>query len=227
MSFHFPAVFFFFTVILGLSPNFSLFAQDGTLMMTNSKPIDENRYSEIKGNPYLFKDWQTGSIVDKDDKMIENVLLNYNGETENIEIRQGDKFIELEVSDYKKIIIPKENAAETILIKGAFSPFKDQFVRVVYANANRKVIQTFESQIITKVFNNVGKNEEFKSFYNKKQYYLISDKAQLFKLKKKSLLPLLTERSQLEQFLKKEKMKLNSEEQLLKLLAYYEQIGKN
>ena len=77
-----------------------------------------------------------------------------------------------------------------------------------------------------KVFNNVGKNEEFKQFYSKRNYFLIQDKkATLLKAKKKSLLNLLGHKAELEKFIKKEKLKFSNEADLIKLFTFYEESG--
>lgn len=221
LSYYYPVL--VFTVIIANSlTSFSLSAQDSDLLMTNSKPIDEERYDNIKGTPYLFEDWQKGSIMDKKGKVIENLTLNYNGQTNNLEVKQANRFIEVDPSSYQKVIVINKEGIETVLVVGEMLPIKGKFVRMVYEGKNRKIVQSFRSKIETKIFNNVGKNEKFESFYSKQQYYLIIDKAIPFKLKKKSFLPLLSEQAQLEQFLKKKKMKLNSEAQLIELMTYYE-----
>ena len=198
-----------------------LIAQD--LLMTNSKPIDKNKYRDVKGTPYLFEDWVNGKIISNDADVIDDILLNYNGESSEFEIKHNNRFIELNPNWYLRVIVTQENNEEIIFQRSFVAPLKNKFVRLVYKGKNLSLVEQFTAEIITKVFNNVGKNEELKSFYPKRQYFLVQRReATPIRLKKKNVLSVLGKKAELEAFLKKEKIKLDTEEQLIRVLKFYE-----
>ena len=205
----------------------SLLAQETDILMTNSRTIDLNRYKGILGTPYKFKDWRKGKIISVDADAIEGVLLNFNGETNGFEIKKGDSFIELDAKWYIRVLIEDTASDEYITFQKNFlPPLTNKFTRIVYKGKKLSIVEDFIAKIDTKVINNVGKNEELKRFHSKKNYYLIKDrKPTLLKLKKKSLLALLGHKSELESFIKKEKIKLSTETDLIKLFTFYEESG--
>ena len=218
--------YFFLCIFSMLLPSF-LLAQETDVLMTNSRKVEEDRYEGVKGSPYLFKEWRKGKIISVDAATIEGVLLNFNGETKGFEIKKGNSFIELDPKWYIRVLVAAETPDEYITFQKNFlPPLTNEFTRVVYKGANFRVVEHFISKIEVKVINNVGKNEELKKFYSKRNYYLIKEKkATLLKLKKKSLFSFLGHKSELDSFSKKEKLKLSSEADLIKLFTFYEESG--
>ncbi len=47
-----------FNLIFCLSLTICTLAQRNDLLLTNSQSLSENRYEDIKGSPFLFKEWQ-------------------------------------------------------------------------------------------------------------------------------------------------------------------------
>lgn len=218
--------FLFFLLLPFFNPS-SLNAQESDVLMTNTKGIDEDRYKGIKGSPYIYDEWQTGKIISVDADVIESVPLNFNGETNGFEIKKGDRYIELDPQWYIRVIIDGKIPEEDVVFQKNFlPPLKNKFTRQVYKGKDITIVEDFTAKIETRTINNVGKNEVTKKFYSKTNYYLIKDrKPTLFRLRKKVLLPLLGHEKELEQFLKKEKIKLNKEKDLIRLLTFYEESG--
>ena len=210
-----------FSVLFSLD-FYEMKAQSEDILLTNSKKIDKNRYRDIKGSPYFFEDWQKGKVISAEAEAIENVMLNYNGYTKGFEIKMNDRFIELDEKWYVRVIV--EGAEEEIIFQRNFlPPFNGKFSRQVYKGKDITVLQEFNIKIAKKTINNVGKKVEFQRFIPVEQYYLIEgQKAKYFKLKKKNILAELGNSTKLEAFIKKEKMKLDSEADLKKLLTFYE-----
>lgn len=205
----------------------SLVAQETDVLMTNTRGIDKDRYKGVKGTPYIYDEWQTGRIISVDADVIEGVPLNFNGMTNGFEIKKGNAYIELDPKWYIRVIVDGKTPEEDVVFQKNFlPPLKDKFTRQVFKGKDFTVVEDFRSKIETKVINNVGKNEILKKFYSKTNYYLIKDrKPTMFRLKKKVLFPLLGHEKELEKFIKKEKIKLNNEENLIRLLKFYEESG--
>lgn len=214
-------------IFWGLFLSIFSFAQATDVLMLNSQPIDEERYQGVRGSPYMFKEFRTGKLISVDADAIEGLALNFNGKTGGFEIRKDNRFIELNPKWYIRVVVEGEETDEPIIFQKNFlPPLKDKFTRMVYKGKKISIVEDYVAKIETKVINNVGKNEEMKRFYDKRNYYFIKDrKPVLFRLKKKNVLALLAHRKELETYLKKEKMKLNSEEDLVKLMRYYEEQG--
>lgn len=205
----------------------TLLAQESDVLLTNSRSVDKDRYKGVKGSPYLYEDWHKGKIISVDADAIEGILLNFNGKTEGFEIKKGDNFIELDPKWYTRVLVEDKEPGEfTVFQKNFLPPLANKFTRVVYKGKNLSLVEDFISKIEVKVINNVGKKEEIKRFYSKRNYFLIKDKKiTLLKTKKKSLLNLLGHKSELESYIKKEKLKLSSEADLVQLFAFYEESG--
>ena len=222
-----PILSFFFLLTLHFFNISQISAQETDVLMTNTRGIDEYRYEGIKGSPYIYSEWQTGKIISVDADVIEGVPLNFNGETNGFEIKKGNTYIELDPQWYIRVIIDGKTPEEAVVFQKNFlHPLKNKFTRQVYKGKKLTVVEDFISKIETKTINNVGKNDVIKKFYSKTKYYLIKDrKPILFRLKKKVLLPLLGHEKELEEFLKQEKIKLNNEKDLIRLLTFYEEKG--
>lgn len=220
-----PYYFFFLSCFsIPLTP--ALLAQETDVLMTNSRSVDKDRYEGVKGSPYVFDDWRKGKIISVDADIIVGVLLNFNGKTEGFEIKKGNNFIELDPKWYIRVVIEGDSEEAIIFQKNFLPPLANKFTRVVYEGENLSIVENFISKIEIKVINNVGKKEELKRFYSKRNYFLIKGKKiTLLKTKKKSLYALLGHKAELESFIKKEKLKLSSETDLIKLFTFYEENG--
>ena len=100
--------------------------QETDLLMVNSKKIDQKRYEDVKGNPYLYKKWKKGSIISADADVIENVLLNYNGESNSFEIKKDNRFIELDPRWYVRVLVEEEPDEAAVIFQKNFLPCDDQ-----------------------------------------------------------------------------------------------------
>lgn len=222
-----PILSFFFLLAISFFSTSSLTAQETDVLMTNTRGIDKDRYKGIKGSPYIFDEWQIGRIISVDADVIEGVPLNFNGKTNGFEIKKGNTYIELDPKWYIRVIIDGKTPEEDIIFQKNFlPPLKNKFTRQVFKGKELTIVEEYTSKIETQTINNVGKNVVLEKFYSKTKYYLIKDQKPIFfRLKKKLLLPLLGHEKELEKFLKKEKIRLNTEEDLIRLLTFYEESG--
>ncbi len=214
------------TVAALLLFGFSLFSQKFTLFH-NAQKWDENRYSEIKGSPYFFKDFVEGDIYDIDGKVSKNILLNLNGYTQNIELRKGSGFIELEEPSYSKVEAvtanKKGDMTKTVFVTTDIAQFGGRFVQLVYDGKKRKVYNDFLATISEHKTETPGKTLTIKRFAPKNRYFMLENaKLVIFKLKKKNVIQQLGHKKEIETFLKKNKIKVESLEGIVKLLEYVE-----
>lgn len=213
-------------------------AQEDLVFMTNSKSIDDKRYEDIKYSPYFFEDWVKGNLVDEKGNPVKGVTLNYNGYSHNIEIKKGDKFIELDAKYYQKVeVLVSENAdvekisdGEKVLFKDKMHErFRNRMVQVIYEGENITFLNDFSIVLSEKELNNVGSKIEFKQFVKRNTYYFLKDgNLKNVKLSKRKFVEALgAEKGTLDKFIKKERINFTSHADLKKLVAFYDGLSKN
>ncbi len=200
------------------------FAQTKSIF-TNAKKIDDTRYAEYKGSPYLFDDWVIGDIYDGEKKAFEQMELNFNGYSNNVEVKKEDKFVELDTKWYTKIEVQSKDGLLTFR-RGLHTFFKDKFVETVYTGKDFYLVKKFRTGLTEKEINDVGKTIKIKRFEKNIDYYFIKNgKLNQVKMKKKSLLSYLGHKKEIGAFLKENKLKLTRQADLKKVLAFYEEQG--
>ena len=216
---------YFLTLLLGLFCMTAM-AQRQFKMVTNSQDIDPKRYEDIQGEPMLFKEWQKGIIYDNKDSVYTDVTMNYNGFEEEFEVKRNDsKFIALDNRYYKKIVVESDASlsGKITFEKVKDSRFKNKFLQLVHDGEKIKIYKYFEARKGEVVVQDVGKTRTFENFKKVSTYYrLEGDKLKIIRTKKKNLIAELGEKKALESYIKKNKIKLNSNKGLQQLLAHYE-----
>ena len=222
-----------FTLILLLSFLSAAFSQS-ELQLVNSKKIDPNRYEGIEDEPYLFKNWLIGNVTTIEGEVIEEVFINYNGYSEEFEIKNGDRFIELENKYYMQIEMSREKngdkfpnfaGEEIIFQRNLHGKFKENFVRLVYRGKKVSVIEGYRVTVTEKTFQDVGKTVVKKRFIGTRSYYLLKDgELQSFNMKRSSVIKTFGLKKELDQFMRKQKINLDKDEDVAKVFAYYEEL---
>jgi hypothetical protein len=86
-----------------------VFAQKDSLLVQNSKPVDKSRYDDVNGSPYYFSDWVKGDILRSDGQTVENVPLNYNGHTHEMDVLAGEEVFTLDRRWHLRIDVAEED----------------------------------------------------------------------------------------------------------------------
>ena len=201
----------------------TLVAQKGELLLTNSKEIEVDRYEDIQGSPYLFDSWIPGSITNMEAAITEVAEVNYNAHTHLFEIKKDQQYIELDPTWYIQVFLHPTDSDVLTFQKAFHAELPPTFMQLLYQGTEAQLFKQVEKTISKKVFQDVGKTRTVKRFFEKTTYALIQD-GQLyqFRLNKKSILKALGQKKAIESFLKENKLKLNSEEALLKVVTFYE-----
>ena len=210
----------------------SIYAQKQRVKFTNARDFDEKRYSEIKGSPYYFKDWVSSTIYATDHFVYENILINYNGHTQNFEATEGGKWIELNMDWIRRIEVKRKGnekvfktiEGEEVIFQRVLQPnFPDKFAVLLYEGKNIQLMQEWRVALSEKKVETPGKTDVFERFMAKKNHYLLKNgDLKPIKLKKKNLFQELGNAQKLEAFAKKEKIKFDSKQDLKRLLSYFE-----
>lgn len=215
-----------FTLLALLLISSASLAQNQIKMFTNAQAIDAERYKDIKGNPMFFKDWQTGIIIDNRDSVYNDIKLNYNGFEEEFEVQQNNqRYIALDNKYYKKIIIDSDEGLDGKLIfeKSPVSKFKGKFLQVLHKGEQLSLYKYLEVRKGEVTVQDVGQTRTFENFQQLPAYYILKDgKLSVIRMKKKVFLAALGDRKTLEGHMKKNKLSLNKDLDIQKLMKFYE-----
>lgn len=202
-------------------------AQTSTLM-THSEPIDEKRYGAVTGSPYLFKSNVVAKIITAEGELINDVEVNYNGESQGIEVYKADRMTTLNSEGYPRVIIEKHG-----IKKGVDGPlqlvthpnFKNAYVMEIYNGSDASVYRKFRVSINSVETNLPGETVKKEKFTPKNEYFIIIDgNSTTIKRKDKEFIKILGHEKELKSYLKKNKNKLKSDQDIIKLMQYYESI---
>lgn len=205
-------------------------AKDSVILL-NSRKIDTTRYLNYKGSPYYFEDFVNGTIISNSFDLFEDLEINFNGYSQEFEVRRGKEFIELDKKWYVRIDIPADKnkgildlkeGEKIIFQRGFHAKYLNRFGNIIYNDKGVMLIKDFMVSLSEKTVQDVGKTLEFKRFDPKEFYYLIKDgEAKLLKSNRKGVIKVMGFKTELESFLKKEKIKFNKDADMKKLVAYY------
>lgn len=214
---------------LGLITLFCLFfthltAQREEVILLNTQEIDEDRYEDIRGYPFIWEDWQAGIVINNKGESAEVEKINFNAHTQTFEVKKGVRFIELATEDQQEVVITSSEGP-LVFQKTIHPDLPLKFNQLLYKGATLQLVKSTEKEISTKVFQNVGKKVTVEQFVKRETFYLI-EKGELRRLKisKKALLKALEQSKKLDAYIKKNKLKLKEDKDLIKFFAYYESI---
>jgi len=214
-------------------------AQLDSILLADSKLIDIKKYSDHKNSPYYFEDWVVGSIIGSNQDMIDSVLLNYNGYTRAFEIKVADRYIKLNDRHIVRVIVDARRnkldetlGRKVVFQKGIHPKYSKEFLTINYTGRNVFLLSQFITGIQKSEELNLvaGSLDESRKFTPKKLYFLLMDgELRKVKLKKKSVVKALSNsdkryKKKLENYLKRKKNGLKTEQDLFSLLAYFDTI---
>jgi hypothetical protein len=200
-----------------------LFAQS-EITLLNSRPVDPDRNDQIKGSPYIFKDWVKADITPTAGLLIEGVDMNFNGYSRQFEIRKGKEFIELEERDFVSITLssPDESCSTVAFLKYPHSKLNNQYPLFVYNGNKYQLLKDFRVTLVENKVEAPGGTKVFKTFNDVYSYYLKEDQSLTsIKLNKKDLLEKFNLLG-VEAYIKSEKLNLSTESGVCQLVSWVE-----
>ena len=202
---------------------FPLFShsQKGKVKLLNSRAIDHSQYKEVKGSPYFYQEWKFGKMINSRSLIIDSLLVNYNGFTDNFEVRQDDEYVELETKFYPLVIV-YDGDKEVYFRRNNHKQIESAYARIVYTGVQASVLQNYVVTTRKSSAAYAGITDEGTFIGKKKFFLLLNEEIHLIKLNRKSILSRLGFTSELKSFLKEKKLNLKSEGDLVILLEYYD-----
>ena len=210
-----------FLLLMG---TFFLKAQNPLVTFENEQPINESKYNDFKGSPYFFDDFVIGNITDKEGVVYENLMLNYNGYEKEFEARRGNKFIIVDDKIIKTVeLFPKgKEALSYVFNKNYSATINAKYIILLFQQKKLKLLKAMEVDLNEVTIETPGKTQVNKRFMRRNTYYISENgQFQKIRLKKKNLIQVLDHPKEVEKYIKKEKLKFNSEEELIQLMKFY------
>jgi len=191
------------------------------LDLTNSKPLDEDRYEGVRGSPYLFEDWKKAKVLGDDQKFIEGVLVNFNGLTQEFEASDGTNYIQLDERTHERIEVwDEEKDAPLVFIKSSTFDISSTYAQMYYGGRSILWLGTFKVKIDERKLETPGKTELIRQFNIKKaNYFVIDEKTKEFRMKKKKILQALDVFPEASRITSEKKLNIEEEDDLIILLS--------
>lgn len=188
--------------------------------------VSEHNYVDVQGTAFLNSDWLIGSFTLVNNKLYKDVNLKYDVVQDKIFLRgaKGEQISMLDkVKDFT-LNYPTEVEVVNRYFRCGYSNIPG-----TRADSYFEVLADGKVQLLKRTSKIIQENKEYnsatitKSFYETIKYYLFNEgKATLIKKDKKSILTALnTKQPELETYIKDNKLNLKNDEDLAKLITYY------
>lgn len=212
----------------------TIHAQTDALLNQDAQPILKSRYMGIEGSPYYFPDWVTGSVLLMNGKVVEHVSMNYNGFTHEIEYRSGETVYILDKRSHLKVDILRDQnpgqakqfpVSQLTFIRGFHRDLGDRYAAVLYLGEQLALIKDFHVGKSEQDFNDMSRSE-MNAFKERSSYYVRrAGVLTVLKPQKKRILEAFENDARIGDFLTLEKLDLNSEQDLVRLVIFAETLG--
>jgi len=190
--------------------------------VSKDQGIDHSMYSKIQGSPYFYEVWQKAKIIDPKGDTYNEIALNYNGFTKQLELKKDEIIKPLADGTFLKVFVQGEYSNESFL-KYIHPAFGNSIVCVSYDGKHIKLIKKFEVNLQESGTHMPGYPSGFNKFVRRLEYYLMAnDNVYPISLRKKKVIKVLGHDSEIEQYLKDQNFTLKTEDELIQLLKYYE-----
>ena len=203
----------------------------GSLSGTGTVKTFDNRYEGTKGTPYVFEEWFPGEVYLKNNKRIIIEKMNYNCYDNEVAYLDPKSKAVMLINRYTIELFFLKSAADSML----FVPIQLEddkqpvFVRVLY-NDGSSLYKLYGKEFVRANYEGAySADRPYDEFADKSSLYLSrqDDPEQYYKVKKskKQILSAFPgAEDELSAYIKAEKLDLKSEEDLVKLLKYYDSL---
>lgn len=182
-------------------------------------------YGNIKGDPFLNSDWETGKVIFNNKSQSQNIKLQFNSFSNQLFFKEGGKILLINLNEIEGFVFNKKEEIYMVGITSSKYKFNGkQAFRLIY-NGDVKFYEHLSVEHKSSKHPMTGQvNDKFK---RDEAYYIQTEDGELIetRLKKKNLInDLGTHKKELEKFTKDTKNKVKSEEDAVKLLEFYDSL---
>lgn len=172
---------------------------------------------EVKGDPFLFADWNKGGKGYSGDRVVDLGRVNYNIYT--------DEFGSMKSQD--SVFFYNKRLVDSITVRGrSFHNYHNKYYEVMFNGGKASLLKRYEIEIIEGMFNPTDGTTQ-KSRIKKTDDYFLKKNGQitLFKPSKSAFQALFgSDESAMKKQMKKEKLSTKKEKDLIRIFELYNQI---
>lgn len=193
----------------------------------NGVPMREiSGYTNVEGSAFLSDQWAKGMVKIADGRTFKDVLLKYDEVKDELYFKdkKGDTLIFVDpVREFKVEYASGDELHEKLFrngYKNIPNSTENSFFEVLSEGTAQLLKRTTKSIVESKEYNSTTVVKRFDE--NIKYYIIVSEKVFPIKRDKKSILAVLTNKQpQLESYMRTNNINLKNDEDLVKLMAYY------
>ncbi len=203
-------------------------AQISNISGTGNQVLKVNKYVDVDGTPYLYADWRPGTVTDNLGKKFTNVFIKYDAYSDAVEVNQNGEVMILNGQLYPSFtIMLAEQGSNSVTVHN----FNNTFPNItlpesgyfeILVEGNIRLFKKYKVKFIEDNVANYGTTAIVKRFQMNESIFMVTDGGiQNIKLNSKAVLNVLGEKSKpAEEFIKKEKIKIKTEADLIRLINY-------
>lgn len=154
------------------------YGQIGNALGSANEVLREKKYEEIDGSPYLYNSWLTGSLIDKEGKVLPDLLMKYDSYKEKLEVNQNGQVLEITTTVYQAFIINEiDNLSNAVnqhkfLIEHAFPGLKNPSFLELLVDGRYQLLKKHTTHFLQENVTSYGSTVVVKRFQLKNSYYI-------------------------------------------------------
>jgi hypothetical protein len=208
-------------------------AQHDSTLIQSGKRVYQSQYFDIEGSPYYFSAWVNGSVLRSDATYVENVLLNYNGFTHEIEIKSGEELYALDkrwclradVKVQDNPALGDELQSTVTFQQGVHRNLSGHYGAILFQGKKLTLIRDFAVAKLDKEYNEFGTNNYIAKFRDISSVYIKRGNELIqLKLNKKKIGEAFDDPDLITAFVAKEKLDLKKNADLVRLIAFADEL---
>lgn len=186
------------------------------------RPIEVDRYLEVFGSPYLNKKFSQAQLMDAGNQRVPLGPVNYNAYSARIEFQQGDSHFQFLPNYFPRMMLTNENGVEEMLVYGLIPGLERKYSTLLFNGDLLKVALHLEvGRAENEGFSKVTGNSQKERFIPVKSLYLWHQGRWVRSgLKVKTIAKELGLEKEIKAFVKKNKIDLKDNGELLELMSY-------
>ncbi len=201
----------------------------GSGLKYNDGSYINEKDADVKGSPFLFDDWKKGNVLLKTKERIDSVLIKYNLYADMLQVKVDEQEYQFNI-DVMEFLLPDPVSKETALFRSGFNPVagmnEKSFYQVLY-DGKTKLLVKYKKLITSELTSTPG--VKAKVFEDQKLYFILTASGRMEKIRKKNkgILDLLDgKKEELKKMVETNKLKLADDEEIIKILEYYDSLTK-
>ncbi|MEM9928932.1 MAG: hypothetical protein AAF840_03845, partial [Bacteroidota bacterium] len=189
-------------------------------LIETSRLIDPDRYVEVRGTPYRYKEFRKITLYDATLNEYPLERANLNGFTSQFEYYAPDGQIrELNPANFLRAEVALDDGSKHIYGRGINPKFRDRYAQIVHRGDYITCTMVYDVKNDEKVVQDVGRTLKLRRFSAKSLYFAMVDGDFVtMKMTAKNVAEDLGFKAELLKFIKSEKLKVSDDDDLIRVL---------